>query len=88
MNSIHDSKEAMVRAALDIASLIAKKSPITVQGTKELLNWSRDYTIAESKESFGACTPVLACLVFDFYPSDRLMANECYHSEGLRYMAV
>ncbi|KOC12654.1 hypothetical protein AFLA70_130g002760 [Aspergillus flavus AF70] len=38
----------MVRAALDIASLIAKKSPITVQGTKELLNWSRDYTIAES----------------------------------------
>lgn len=30
VNSIHDSKEAMVRAALDIASLIAKKSPITV----------------------------------------------------------
>ncbi|KAE8418538.1 ClpP/crotonase-like domain-containing protein [Aspergillus pseudocaelatus] len=47
VNSIHDSKEAMVGAALDIASLIAQKSPVAVQGTKELLNWSRDHPIAE-----------------------------------------
>ncbi|GAB1198291.1 hypothetical protein APSETT444_007605 [Aspergillus pseudonomiae] len=47
VNSIHDSKEAVVGAALDIASLVAQKSPVAVQGTKELLNWSRDHPIAE-----------------------------------------
>ncbi|KJK67228.1 Enoyl-CoA hydratase/isomerase family protein [Aspergillus parasiticus SU-1] len=88
VNSIHDPKEAMMGAALDIANLIAQKSPVALQGTKELLHWSRGHTIAEGKESFGACTSVLACLVFDFYFSGGLMANECYHSEGLRYTAV
>jgi enoyl-CoA hydratase/carnithine racemase len=37
-------------AALDIASLIAQKSPDAVQGTKELLNWSRDHPIPEGKQ--------------------------------------
>ncbi|KAB8205615.1 hypothetical protein BDV34DRAFT_195361 [Aspergillus parasiticus] len=37
----------MMGAALDIANLIAQKSPVALQGTKELLHWSRGHTIAE-----------------------------------------
>ncbi|KAF7591706.1 putative enoyl CoA hydratase [Aspergillus hancockii] len=47
VNSVHETKEAAVGAALKIAGLIAQKSPVAVQGTKELLNWSRDRPISE-----------------------------------------
>ena len=33
--------------ALELASLIASKSPVAVLGTKEILNYSRDKTVAE-----------------------------------------
>lgn len=32
---------------LDIASVIAGKSPVAVQGTKTLLDYSRDHTVRE-----------------------------------------
>ncbi|KAL8713780.1 MAG: hypothetical protein Q9220_002307 [cf. Caloplaca sp. 1 TL-2023] len=35
-------KERCVEEALKWAGLVAEKSPVAVQGTKELLNWSRD----------------------------------------------
>lgn len=88
INSIHDSKEAMVGAALDIASLIAEKSPVAVHGTKELLNWSRDHPIAEGKGPFGLGLPPPACLLFDSYPCGHPIANECHYFKGLRYTAV
>jgi Delta3,5-Delta2,4-dienoyl-CoA isomerase len=49
VNSIHESKPSMLRAALDMAVLIASKSPVAVQGTKELLNWSRDHTVQDGE---------------------------------------
>ncbi|PLB41307.1 ClpP/crotonase-like domain-containing protein [Aspergillus candidus] len=45
VNAIHSSKAAAVQAALDLAGLIAQKSPVAVLGTKELLNYSRDHSI-------------------------------------------
>ncbi|GKZ37750.1 hypothetical protein AbraIFM66950_009433 [Aspergillus brasiliensis] len=47
VNRVFKNKEEAVRGALDLAGLIATKSPVAVQGTKELLNYSRDHTVAE-----------------------------------------
>ena len=43
------SKDAMVRAAVDLAERIAAKSPVAVLGTKELLNHARDHSVHESE---------------------------------------
>lgn len=40
-------KSAAMQEALDLASLIASKSPVAVLGTKEIINYSRDKTVAE-----------------------------------------
>ena len=39
-----DKKEAMA-AAVKIGSAIAANSPVAVQGTKRLIDWSRDHSI-------------------------------------------
>jgi len=41
---------ALLRAALDTATLIANKSPVAVQGTKASLVYSRDHTVQEGLE--------------------------------------
>jgi delta(3,5)-delta(2,4)-dienoyl-CoA isomerase len=43
-----ENKAAAIAKALDLASLLAEKSPIAVQGTKELLNHARDNKLADS----------------------------------------
>ncbi|KAI1862580.1 uncharacterized protein JN550_010105 [Neoarthrinium moseri] len=48
VSQVHDSKAQSVDAALKIAALIATKSPVAVQGTKELINHARDNTVADS----------------------------------------
>ncbi|KAL1963428.1 hypothetical protein VTN77DRAFT_8329 [Rasamsonia byssochlamydoides] len=47
VNAVYDDKAKTVQAAIDMAVLIASKSPIAVQGTKELLNWSRDHSVQD-----------------------------------------
>lgn len=42
------SKADTLTTALETASLIASKSPVAVQGTKELLAHARDHPVAES----------------------------------------
>lgn len=37
-------KDAVVRAAVDVAATIAQKSPLAVAGTKALLEHARDHT--------------------------------------------
>jgi delta(3,5)-delta(2,4)-dienoyl-CoA isomerase len=53
VSQVAETKEAAVEAALKIAGLLASKSPIAVQGTKELLNHSRDHTVAQSLRYTG-----------------------------------
>ena len=43
------SKEAVVKEAVRWAGLVAEKSPVAVQGTKELLNWSREHSVQDGK---------------------------------------
>ena len=47
VSGVYDSKSAAVEKGLEIAKLIASKSPVATMGTKEILNYSRDRTVAD-----------------------------------------
>jgi len=59
VSQVHESKVEALGAGLKLAKTIASKSPIAVQGTKELLNHARDHTVEESKDFFLVC-PILS----------------------------
>jgi Delta3,5-Delta2,4-dienoyl-CoA isomerase len=44
---VMENKDEAVRKGIEMAKEIASKSPIAVQGTKTLLDYSRDHTIRE-----------------------------------------
>jgi delta(3,5)-delta(2,4)-dienoyl-CoA isomerase len=47
VSRVFETKEEMSSAAIETAGVIASKSPIAVQGTKALLDYSRDHTVEE-----------------------------------------
>ncbi|EAW09976.1 enoyl-CoA hydratase/isomerase family protein [Aspergillus clavatus NRRL 1] len=47
VSSVYESKAAAVQGALAMGKLIASKSPVAVQGTKEILNYSRDHSVQD-----------------------------------------
>ena len=47
VSQVHQDKQAAVQAAVALAATLADKSPVAVQGTKELLNYSRDHSVDE-----------------------------------------
>ena len=49
VSGVYDSKAAALDRALELGKLLASKSPVAVQGTKEVLNFSRDHTVADGK---------------------------------------
>jgi Delta3,5-Delta2,4-dienoyl-CoA isomerase len=49
VSQIHSSKLQALEAGLRLAELLASKSPVAVQGTKEILNHARDHTVADSE---------------------------------------
>ncbi|KAI1446168.1 ClpP/crotonase [Annulohypoxylon stygium] len=48
VSQVLETKAKAVEAAVKLATFIASKSPVAVQGTKELLNHARDNTVADS----------------------------------------
>ncbi|KAK8081967.1 dienoyl-CoA isomerase, partial [Apiospora saccharicola] len=48
VSHVYGSKAESITAAISWASLVASKSPVAVQGTKELINHARDHSVAES----------------------------------------
>jgi delta(3,5)-delta(2,4)-dienoyl-CoA isomerase len=42
-------KDAVMKEALRWAAIVAGKSPVAVQGTKELLNWSQDHSVQDGE---------------------------------------
>ena len=54
VSAIHSTKEKAVDEAIRWAALVASKSPVAVQGTKELLNWSQDHSIKDGEQEFLA----------------------------------
>jgi enoyl-CoA hydratase len=50
VNEVFDTHEDLVAGVLDIAGEIATKSPLAVWGSKQMLNYSRDHSVADSLE--------------------------------------
>ena len=47
VSAVYAGKEEAVNEGIKWATLVAGKSPVAVQGTKELLNWSRDHSVQD-----------------------------------------
>ena len=50
LSAVMESKDEMMRHAIDMAIMIGSKSPIAIAGTKANLNYSRDHTVKDSLE--------------------------------------
>lgn len=48
VNKVYGSKEEMLADVLKIAQTIAEKSPLSIRGTKQILLYTRDHTVADS----------------------------------------
>jgi len=48
VNEVFDTHEDLVDGVMDIAAEIASKSPLAVWGSKEMINYSRDHSVADS----------------------------------------
>jgi len=47
VNQLFDTHENLVAGVLEIAGEIAAQSPLAVWGTKEMVNYARDHTVAD-----------------------------------------
>lgn len=47
-NRVYDNKEELYAGVQELAATIAAKSPLCIRGTKEMLLYTRDHTVAES----------------------------------------
>ncbi len=47
VNRVFDTREALQAGVRELAATIAAKSPLSVRGTKEMLNYSRDHSVAD-----------------------------------------
>jgi enoyl-CoA hydratase len=48
VNKVYDTQSAMLDDVMAIAHAIAAKTPLAIHGTKEMLNFTRDHTVAEA----------------------------------------
>ena len=47
VNEIYPDKESMLKAVIELAGLIASKSPLSVRGSKEVLQYTRDHSVED-----------------------------------------
>lgn len=50
VNAVYPTKEAMIDAVMALARMIASRAPLAVRGTKQVLNYSRDHSVADGLE--------------------------------------
>jgi len=48
VNQVFDNEQALVDGVMGLADVIAAKSPLAIRGTKEMLLYSRDHSVADS----------------------------------------
>lgn len=48
VNRVFDSREALYAGVQEIAAAIAAKSPLSIRGTKEMITYARDHSVADS----------------------------------------
>ncbi|MDE2593019.1 MAG: crotonase/enoyl-CoA hydratase family protein [Burkholderiales bacterium] len=47
VNKVYESREALQAGVRELATQIAAKSPLSIRGTKEMLNYARDHSVAD-----------------------------------------
>ena len=47
VNRVFDTRDALRAGVLEIAATIAAKSPLSIRGAKEMMNYARDHTVAD-----------------------------------------
>lgn len=47
VNALFDDHESMVEGVMEVAGRIAAQSPLAIWGTKEMINYSRDHSVAD-----------------------------------------
>jgi enoyl-CoA hydratase/carnithine racemase len=47
VNQVYADKDAMMTGVMELATEIASKSPVAVTGSKEMLNYGRDHSVAD-----------------------------------------
>jgi delta(3,5)-delta(2,4)-dienoyl-CoA isomerase len=55
VSSVYDDKKAALEGAVNLAKQIANKSPIAVQGTKAVINYSRDHSVEDGEFDIIFC---------------------------------
>ena len=53
VSEVLETKEKALGRALGIAEVLVRKSPVAVQGTKEILNHARDHAVGQSMRYTG-----------------------------------
>jgi enoyl-CoA hydratase len=48
VNRVFESRDALYAGVQEIAATIAAKSPLSIRGTKEMINYARDHSVADS----------------------------------------
>ena len=48
VNEVYADHDSLLEAVLDTAARIARHSPLAIWGTKEMVNYTRDHTVADS----------------------------------------
>ena len=48
VNRVFESPEALLQGVMKIAAEIATKSPLAIRGTKEMIVYARDHSVADS----------------------------------------
>lgn len=48
VSEVHETKDKALERAMEIAGVLAGKSPVAVQGTRRILNHARDHSVRES----------------------------------------
>ena len=47
VNQTFPNQDGLMKAVMELATRIAKKSPLTIRGIKDTLNYSKDHSVTE-----------------------------------------
>lgn len=53
LNHVHADREAVIAAAMEMAKVIAARSPLAIAGIKQSLTYARDHTVAEGLDQIA-----------------------------------
>ena len=61
VNRVYEDRDTMMREVTAIARSIARKSPLAVRGSKEMLLYSRDHSVAEGLNYIATWNSGMLC---------------------------